>query len=379
MKILPKHNASEVTIFTEMTLLANKHNAINLAQGFPDYEIDTHLKQALANATLQNYNQYAPLAGNPKLIEQLILFNSQRSNAVCFEQNQICITPGATYAIYTALATILQPGDEVIILEPSYDSYQPAIETNGGKPVFCKLKEDFTVDWHLLSSKISKKTRAILVNTPHNPSGKIWSADDWEKLYQLIKDTEIIVISDEVYDLLTYDNSNFVSVLTHPQLKERSYAVFSFGKMFHITGWKIGYIVSSQELMLAFKKVHQYLTFCVNSPAQEALAEYITNFNCHENTKLMQSKRDFFLNEIKDVPFTIQEFSKGSYFQVVGFENISSKSDKDFAIFLTEKLKVATIPMSAFYHDRIDTQKLRFCFSKKEETLLEAAKNLKNL
>lgn len=379
MKIAPKHTASDLTIFSEMTALATKHKAINLAQGFPDYEIDEVLKKLLGKATEQNYNQYAPLAGNPLLINNLIEFNKKRTAPIDFDSSEITIIPGATYGIFTALSTILQPYDEVIILEPAYDCYQPAIEINGGTPVFVSLNENFEVDWELLNSKISEKTKAIIVNSPHNPTGKIWTLEDWEKLWQLIKNREIFVISDEVYDLICYDDFHFFSAYQHPEIKKRCLCVFSFGKMFHITGWKIGHIIANPELTQAFRRIHQYLTFCVNAPAQQALAEYLEIFDTQKNNILMQQKRDFFLSEISKTSFSIKDISQGSYFQILGYENISNKNDKEFAYWLTENHKVTSIPVSAFYHDKKDQRLLRFCFAKKEETILEAIKNLKFL
>ena len=379
MKIAPKHTASDLTIFSEMTALATKHKAINLAQGFPDYEIDEVLKKLLGKATEQNYNQYAPLAGNPLLINNLIEFNKKRTATIDFDSSEITIIPGATYGIFTALSTILQPDDEVIILEPAYDCYQPAIEINSGIPVFVALDENFEVDWELLNSKISEKTKAIIVNSPHNPSGKIWTSEDWEKLWQLIKSTKIMVISDEVYDLLCYDDLQFYSVFQHPEIKKRCFCIFSFGKMFHITGWKIGYIIANPELTQAFRRIHQYLTFCVNAPAQQALAEYLEIFDTQKNNILMQQKRDFFLSEISKTSFSLKNICQGSYFQILGYENISDKNEKEFAYWLTENHKVASIPVSAFYHDKKEQQLLRFCFAKKEETILEAIKNLKLL
>ena len=379
MKLNPKYKASDVTIFTEMTLLAQKHNAINLAQGFPDYETDDQLKKLLSKATNSNYNQYAPLSGNPLLIENLITFNKHRKTPIIIESNEITIIPGATYGIYTTLLSVLNFGDEVIIIEPAYDCYQPAIEMSGGVAKYVSLDENFNVQWDDLKSKISEKTKAIIVNTPHNPTGKIWSMEDWNLLWEMIKNTEITVISDEVYDLLTYDNHEFVSILQHEELKKRCFAVFSFGKMFHITGWKVGYIVSNPDYTSGFRRNHQYITFCVNAPAQQALAEYLEIFDVNKNQEMMQQKRDFFLSEIKNTLFTIKEGAEGSYFQVLGYEKISDLDDKSFAYWLTEKHKVTTIPMNAFYHDLKNTQKVRFCFSKKEETIIESIKRLKNI
>ena len=219
----------------------------------------------------------------------------------------------------------------------------------------------------------------MIVNSPHNPTGKMWKKDDWEKLWQCIKDTGIVVISDEVYDLIHFDRTEFFSALHHPEIRKRCFSVFSFGKMFHITGWKTGYIVASEELSAAFRNIHQYLTFSVNSPAQQALAEYIEVFDSRANREMMQQKRDFFLSEFRELPFTTDHISEGSYFQVLGYGHISDDDDKTFACMLTEKYKVAAIPLSAFYHDWRDRKNLRFCFAKKEETIIEAVKNLRKL
>ena len=374
--LLPKkHSGSDFTIFSEMTALAQKHDAVNLSQGFPDYEIDERLKKFLAEGTEKNFNQYAPMSGNPLLIENLMEFNQRRKIEVSKEN--ITVSPGATYGIYTALASVISFGDEVIVLEPNYDSYVPAIEMNGGKPVFVSLNENFEVSFDALQKAITEKTKAIMINSPHNPSGKIWTKNDWEKLSRILENTEIILISDEVYDVLTYDDQEFFSAFHHPKLREQCFSIFSFGKMFHLTGWKVGYVLASEELSLAYRRVHQYLSFSVNAPAQYALAKYLEVFDVKENIKTMQNKRDFFLHQIQDLPFTLNEKAEAGYFQILDFSNISDLSDKDFAIWLTEKAKVATIPVSAFYHDQKNTGKVRFCFAKKEETILKAVENLK--
>ena len=374
--LLPKkHSGSDFTIFSEMTALAQKHDAVNLSQGFPDYEIDERLKKFLAEGTEKNFNQYAPMSGNPLLIENLMEFNQRRKIEVSKEN--ITVSPGATYAIFTALASVISFGDEVIVLEPNYDSYVPAIEMNGGKPVFVSLNENFEVSFDALQKAITEKTKAIMINSPHNPSGKIWTKNDWEKLSQILENTEIILISDEVYDVLTYDDQEFFSAFHHPKLRERCFSIFSFGKMFHLTGWKVGYVLASEELSLAYRRVHQYLSFSVNAPAQYALAKYLEVFDVKENIKTRQNKRDFFLHQIQDLPFTLTEKAEAGYFQILDFSNISDLSDKDFAIWLTEKAKVATIPVSAFYHDQKNTGKVRFCFAKKEETILKAVESLK--
>lgn len=373
-----KHSGKDLTIFSEMTALAQQNNAVNLSQGFPDYEVDDRLKKFLAEGTEKKFNQYAPMSGLPVLVENLITFNQNRKLPISLVNENITISPGATYAIYTALAAIVNFGDEVIVLEPSYDSYVPAIEMNGGLPVFVSLKNDFEVDFDMLKNAISEKTKAIIINSPHNPSGKIWKKSDWDQLASIIDSTEIIVISDEVYDILTYDENEFYSAFHHPKLRERCFSIFSFGKMFHITGWKVGYILASEELTLAYRRVHQYLSFSVNSPSQYALAKYLEIFDAEENQKNMQQKRDFFLHEFKNLPFSLKEKAEAGYFQVLGYEKISNVSDKEFAIWLTEQAKVATIPLSAFYHDETNTGMIRFCFAKKEETIADASSKIKD-
>lgn len=374
--ILPKkHSGSDKTIFSEMTALALKHNAVNLSQGSADFEIDERLKKFLAEAMEKNFNQYAPMTGNPLLIENLIEFNLHR-NIVISEKN-VTISAGATYGIFTALASVISFGDEVIVLEPNYDSYVPAIEMNGGKAIFVGLNDDFTVNFATLKNAITEKTKAIIVNSPHNPSGKIWTKEDWEKLAEILENTEIVLISDEVYDVLTYDDRQFHSAFHHPRLRERCFCIYSFGKMFHLTGWKVGYVLASKEFSFAYRRIHQYLSFSVNSPSQYALAKYLEIFDPEVNRNKMQRKRDFFWNEIKDLPFNLKERAEAGYFQVLDFTPISVRSDKDFAIWLTEKANVATIPVSAFYHDRKNTGKVRFCFAKKEETIWKAVENLK--
>ena len=375
MKLPKKHHGAETTIFAKMTALALQENAANLSQGFPDDEIHPHLKKLLAEATANNYNQYAPMNGLPMLVETLIDFNQKRNISV--SKDELTVVPGATYGIYTAIASIIEYGDEVIVLEPSYDSYVPAIETNGGKPVFVSLNEQFEADFEAIKKAITEKTKAIIINSPHNPTGKIWKKADFEQLYQMIKDTEIMVISDEVYDLITFDENKFYSICHHPELKNRSFAIFSFGKMFHITGWKVGYILAPEELTNAFRSVHQYLCFSVNTPAQYALAKHLENFEVNANALYLQQKRDFFLSEMKDLPFSFIKKTEGSYFQLAKYNQISDLGDLEFSIWLTKECKVATIPLSAFYQDQRNTGFVRFCFAKKEETVLKAVENLK--
>lgn len=380
MKISKKHSGRDLTIFSEMSALANQHQAVNLSQGFPDNEIDIRLKKFLAEASLENHNQYTPLQGDPLLLENLALFNKRRKNPISIEKENITIIPGATYGIYCALKTIIDVGDEVIILEPCYDSYVPSIEMNGGIPVFVQLNDDFALNWEEFENAITEKTKAVIVNSPHNPTGKVWTKETLEKLYFYIKDTEIVVISDEVYDLLIYDDLEFISVFHHPELRKRSICIYSFGKMFHATGWKVGYIIAEDELSQAFRKIHQYMTFCVNAPAQRALAKYLEVFDVFENKLLMENKRNLFCDLLKDTPFEIKEKANGGYFQLANYKNIQPEmNDRDFAIWLTKEIKVATIPTSAFFHNEKNTGTVRFCFAKKEETIIKAVENLRKL
>ena len=380
MKLPKKHSGRDLTIFSEMSALANKHNAVNVAQGFPDDEIDIRLKNFLAEATSENFNQYAPLQGDPLLVENLATFNKMRKTPINIEKENITIIPGATYGIYCALTAILEPGDEVIVFEPCYDSYIPSIEMNGGIPVFVQLDTNFELNWQDFENAISEKTKAIIVNSPHNPTGKIWTKETLEKLYSYIKNTEIIVISDEVYDLLVYDDIEFQSVFHHPELRKKSICIYSFGKMFHATGWKVGYIIAEEELTWAFRKIHQYMTFCVNAPAQRALAKYLEIFDVEENNRMMQNRRDLFLDLMKETPFTINEKANGGYFQLANYQNIQPKmTDREFSIWLTKDIKVATIPTSAFFHNEKNTGTVRFCFAKKEETIMKAVENLRKL
>ena len=377
--ILPrKHQGADLTIFTEMSALAKEYDAINLSQGFPDYPIDGKIKEFLAEATQKDYNQYAPMAGLLFLIHEVINFNSKRAIPIVLNADEVTITPGATYGIYCALASILNPGDEVIVLEPSYDSYVPSIEVNGGIAVFVSLDANYRPDFETIQKAITPKTKAIIVNSPHNPCGTVWTAQEWEQLWELIKDKQIIVIADEVYDQLCYHDTEFTSVFHHEGLRERSFAIFSFGKMFHLTGWKVGYVLAPEAITKAFRHVHQFLCFSVNTPAQWALAKYLEHFDRDANLAMMQQKRDFFLQQFNDLPFEFAEPSQGSYFQVAKFNNSMQQTDKEFTIWLTREKGVAVIPMSAFYHNQLDTGSVRFCFAKKEDTILKAAERLRN-
>ncbi len=368
------------SIFSLMSSLALQHNAINLGQGFPDYNMDDALIQLTQKYMLLGYNQYAPMAG-VELLRQAIAYKIKESyNAIINYETEVTITPGASYGIYNALASIIYPGDEVIILEPAYDCYIPAIQMHGGtvKPVSL-IAPTFNVDWNTVATAVNNKTKAIIINTPHNPCGYCFTQSDWDALYEIIKDKNIFVLSDEVYEHITF-NAPHLSILMQPQFKERAIAVFSFGKVFHNTGWKIGYVVANEKISTEIRKIHQYIAFSTNTPAQYALAEYL---NTKENYLLLpeffKQKRDYFLNGLTDSKFSLHHPAAGSFFQILGYENISNKNDIDFAKELTINYKVTAVPLSPFYTTSYNGKFLRFCFAKKQETLAQSITNLLKL
>lgn len=372
-----KHTASDTTIFSVMSALAQAHNAINLSQGFPDFPIDNKLSDYLLAASRSGMNQYAPLTGLPNLREAIAADFEQRYRVVIDPHTEITITPGATYAIYTAFTAILSPGDEVIVLEPAYDSYIPNIEMNGAKVVPVKLNANtFAPDWQNIKDAITSKTKAIIINTPHNPTGTIWNKDDWFQLAELVNNTNIFILSDEVYDQLVYDDAVHHSILQFPALRERSFALFSFGKALHNTGWKIGYCIAPPLLTQAFRRIHQFLSFSVNTPAQQAIADYLQDNHRQAACQLLQAKRDYFITLMAQTPFELLTPAKGSYFQLASYAHLSNLPDTEFAALLTTQYGVASIPISAFYSDRQDHKILRFCFAKKEETIEKAVARL---
>ena len=368
------------TIFTVMSVLAAEHKAINLGQGFPDYAMNEELI-ALVNQAMKNgHNQYVHMNGLPALREALAEKINELYKNEINPDSEITITPGGTYAIYTALTTILQPGDEVIVFEPAYDSYIPNIEINGAVPVLIPLVyPDYKIDWELVKQKITAKTKLIMLNTPHNPTGAVLSADDIAQLQNMVKGTGIFILSDEVYEHLIFDDKKHESMLRYPDLFERSFVCFSFGKVYHCTGWKMGYCVASPALMKEFRKVHQFNCFTCNSPVQFALAEFLKQKeNYLQLGAFLQQKRDLLKNLMQQTKFKALP-SYGSYFQLYSYAGITNESEKDFAIRLTKEYGVATIPTSAFYKNGEDNKVLRFCFSKKESTLEEAANRLMKL
>jgi methionine aminotransferase len=322
-------------------------------------------------------NQYAPMAGLMALREQIAQKTANLYEVNYNPETEITITAGGTQAIYTAIAATITEGDEVIIFTPAYDCYEPAVELNGGKSVFVQLlAPDYKVDWNQVKKLINQRTKMIIINTPHNPTGKILTKADLLALEKIVQNTDIVILSDEVYEHIIFDKQKHQSACKFPHLAERSFIVSSFGKTFHNTGWKMGYCLAPQNLMKEFRKAHQFIVFSVNTPMQYALAEYLKNENNYlELSSFYQQKRDFFVNLIKDSKFEILP-SQGTYFQLLSYKNISNEKDTDFAVRLTKEHKLAAIPVSVFYQKNVDEKILRFCFAKKEETLERAAEIL---
>ena len=365
------------TIFTVMSALATEHKAVNLGQGFPDYQMSEELIALVNDVMKKGFNQYVPMQGYLPLREVLAEKIQSLYTTIVNPNTQITITPGGTYAIYTALTTVLQPGDEVIIFEPAYDSYIPNVEINGAIPVLIDLKfPDYKIDWQKVKQKINAKTRMIMLNSPHNPTGAVLGEEDIQQLRSIVKGTNIFILSDEVYEHLIFDGLLHHSILRYPDLMERSFVCFSFGKVYHCTGWKLGYCVSSPELMKEFRKVHQFNCFSCHTPSQVALAEFIKNKDSYLSLgTFMQEKRDHFQQLMQQTKFEPLP-SRGSYFQCYKYDRISDESDKDLAIRLTKEKAVATIPVSVFYKAGTDNKVLRFCFAKKKETLEAAVERL---
>ena len=365
------------SIFTVMSALANEHKAINLGQGFPDFQMDEQLASLAAKAIKDGHNQYAPMAGHLPLRESISHKIFSLYNTAISPEDCITITPGGTYAIYTAFTTILQPGDEVIVFEPAYDSYISNIISNGAIPVRIPLIfPDYKIDWDLVRSSINSKTKALIINSPHNPTGSVLSHEDMLALQDLLRDTNIFLISDEVYEHLIFDGKQHHSVLKYPELLSRSFICFSFGKVYNCTGWKLGYCIAPKEMMAEFRKLHQFNAFCIFTPTQVALAEHLKQELPYTSLAgFMQQKRDLFLSHMKNSNFTMLK-SFGSYFVCATYENISTLSAMEFSLQMTKQFGVATIPVSAFYLNGNDDHVIRFCFAKKDETITRAAEKL---
>lgn len=368
------------TIFTVMSGLAAEYKAVNLGQGFPDFAMSEELTGLVNSAMKDGFNQYAPMPGWMPLRESIAEKISFLYNTRINPETEITITPGGTYAIYTALTAVLQPGDEVIIFEPAYDSYIPNVTINGAVPVLIDLQfPDYRINWEEVKKKISPRTRMIMINTPHNPTGSVLRENDIEALREIVQDTNILILSDEVYEHLIFDNIPHQSMLRYPDLLARSFICFSFGKVYHCTGWKMGYCVAPAAFTKEFRKVHQFNCFSVNSPAQVALAAFLQSRDSYLSLgPEMQKKRDYFHDLMSKTRFTPLP-SYGSYFQCYKYDGISDEADKHFAIRITKEFGIATIPVSAFYQSGKDDKVIRFCFAKKESTLALAAERLSKI
>lgn len=368
------------TIFTVMSQLAAQHGAVNLGQGFPDFPMHETLTGLVDKAMRDGYNQYTHMNGYSLLREKLAAKVAALYSTKINPDTDITITPGGTYAIYTSLTTVLQFGDEVIVFEPAYDSYIPNIEINGAKAVRIPLTYPvYSIPWDEVRAKINPRTRMIMINSPHNPTGAVLSARDMQELSAIVEGTNILILSDEVYEHLIFDGLQHESILRYPELLKRSFVCFSFGKTYHCTGWKLGYCISSPELMFEFRKVHQFNCFSCDTPKQVALAEYLNDSEAYTTLgTVIQTKRDYFRNKMESTPFTCIP-SHGSYFECYSYAGISEEPDTEFAKRLTIDYGVATIPVSAFYQDRKDDKVVRFCFAKKESTLDLAIEKLKLL
>ena len=368
------------TIFTKMSAMANKHEALNLSQGFPDFPIDPKLIDCTLKAMKSGYNQYAPMPGLIGLREAIAEKIEDAYSIAYHPETEITITSGATQAIFTAIAAFVKEEDEVIIFTPAYDCYQPAIELVGGKPVFVQLKSpEYKINWEEVKKLISQRTRMIIINTPHNPTGTLLSEEDLKELEKITAHSEIIILSDEVYEHIVFDGQKHASICRNKGLADRSIAVFSFGKTFHVTGWKMGYCIGPKQLMVEFRKVHQFNVFSSNHPLQHALTEYLNDSENYLSLgSFYQKKRDVFLSAITGSRFKVIP-SKGTYFQLLDYSSISDQNDVMFAESLVHEYKIASIPVSVFYNSPLDEKVLRFCFAKKEQTLEEAAKILSKI
>lgn len=361
-----------------MSALAKVENAYNLSQGFPDYPVAPELGEFLKEAVTEGYNQYAPMPGLVHLRENISQNLNERYQTKYCTPELITITPGATYGIYTALTTIISKGDEVIYIEPAFDCYLPAFEINGGIPVSVTLSaaNNFSIDWQQIKDAITDKTKAILINTPHNPTGYVWTQGDWNQLADLIEGKNIYVIADEVYDNIVYDGVQHLPGFLQQRIQDQVISIYSFGKTFHITGWKIGYCIASEAITEAFRSIHQYTVFSVNTPAQYALTKYLEVYERGAATAFLQQKRDLLLNGMKPTRFKQLTTSAGTYFQLYDYAAISDLPDVEFAKWLTAEHKVATIPLSAFYKRPRPEKIVRLCFAKRDEVLEAAVKKL---
>ncbi len=377
MKIESKLPDVGMTIFSVMTKLANDNNAINLSQGFPDFDVPAELVDLVEKYMRTGHNQYAPMQGVLMLREKIAKKTQELYNATYDPATEITVTSGATEALFAAITAVVQPGDEVVVFEPAYDSYVPAIRLNGGIPVYVKLKfPDYHIDWDEVRAVISSKTRLLILNFPHNPTGAVLLREDISELKQIVQNSNLLMISDEVYEHIVFDGYKHESLCRYQELALRSFVISSFGKTYHATGWKIGYCLAPAPLSKEFQKIHQFLTFASNTPVQLAYAKFMENKEVFVNlSQFYQDKRDRFLSFLKKSRFKVLP-CRGTYFQMLDYSSISGESDVEFSKRMTVEYGVASIPPSVFYHQNDDHKVLRFCFAKRDETLKKAAKLL---
>jgi methionine aminotransferase len=377
ISIQSKLPGTGTTIFTVMSKLAEEHKAINLSQGFPDYSCDPDLVQLVSTAMNEGFNQYAPMTGLPALRELIATKANNLYGSDYHPETEVTVTAGGTQAIFTALSSCIGAGDEVIIFEPAYDSYAPAIKMLGAlvKP-YHMAPPDYEIDWEMVKRLFSANTKMIILNSPHNPTGAVLSQKDIDALIKLTKDTDILLLSDEVYEHLIYDGKKHLSIAAYPELRERAFVIASFGKLLHATGWKIGYCLAPVQLMKEFRKIHQFNVFSVNTPMQKGIASYLEKPSVYNGlSAFFQEKRDQFRKLMSQTKFDLLP-CHGSYFQCVTYNRITDQADTDFAKRLIKDLGVASIPVSAFYIRNTDHHVLRFCFAKKQETLEKAVERL---
>jgi methionine transaminase len=375
--VISKLPQTGTSVFAVMTQLAREHNAINLSQGFPDFPVSEKLIELVAMHMRQGNNQYAPMPGLPLLRERIAEKTEVLYGAKYKPDTEITVTAGATQAIFTAISAFVREEDEVIVFEPAYDSYVPAIKLNGGVPIVSQLRlPEYSISWEEVKKLVNSRTKMIIINSPHNPSGSILSASDMDELERLTRNTGILILSDEVYEHIIFDGKKHESVCSYSGLAERSLITCSFGKTFHATGWKTGYCLGPENLMKEFRKSHQFIVFCANTPVQHALADYLEDpSNYHGLSDFYEQKRDFFINALKGSRFDLIPAS-GTYFQLLNYSKISEEDEMTFAKRLTSEFKVAGVPTSSFYSKTTNNGMLRFCFAKSEETLMKAAEIL---
>lgn len=380
MNLIPRLPDVGTSIFTVMSRMALEHGAINLSQGFPDFPVSEEIVDLIYKYLKAGHNQYAPMPGTPALRQAIAEVVTQTYKRATDFETEVTITAGGTEALFSTIAALVRENDEVIVFDPAYDSYDPSIRLNGGVPIHISLRPPhFAIDWSEVKNTITPRTRLIIINTPHNPTGSILREADLKQLEQIALAHNLIVLSDEVYERIIFDNEEHQSVLKYPGLAQQSVAVFSFGKTFHATGWKVGYAVAPPHLTQEIRKAHQFITFSVNTPVQLALAEYLRTPDHYLHLgQFYQRKRDYFLNAIKGTSLKPLP-CYGSYFHLLSYEGIKSLSEKEMAEWMTKELKLAPIPVSAFYQNGDNQQLLRFCFAKSETTLDKAGEILRKL